>query len=268
MELRLAERINDARSLGLRQLRFSSRLAEGADEWSRHLVRRDSFHHGDLRTGMGEVIAWGTCDWFRPGRAVRMWLRSSGHRELVLRRGFRAVGTGWTRSVAKLRMRRDGRRSVPLASPPLELVSKRSLSPGRAARPEYGVLGRAHSSFATSAPRVLASETTIAPRRRSIILKRVLDALEELELSLVAAEALALPALDCNEHAPHERGEPTGLNGFVMYSRPPRSIPRARSRTSARAVRKTIGMSRVTGSSRSISATRRRRGPASSRRGG
>ena len=98
MEMRLVERINDARaSHGLRQLRFSSRLAEGADDWSRHLVRRDSFHHGDLRSGMGEVIAWGTCDWFRPGRAVRMWLRSPGHRALVLRRGFRAVGTGWTR---------------------------------------------------------------------------------------------------------------------------------------------------------------------------
>ena len=53
---------------------------KGADDWSRHLVRRDSFHHGDLRSGMGEVIAWGTCDWFRPGRAVRMWLRSRSSR--------------------------------------------------------------------------------------------------------------------------------------------------------------------------------------------
>ena len=99
MERRLAERINDARaSHGLRQLRLSSRLAESASDWSRHLMRRDAFHHGSLRNGTGEVIAWGTCSHFGPGRAVRMWLASSGHRALLLRRGeFRVVGTGWRR---------------------------------------------------------------------------------------------------------------------------------------------------------------------------
>jgi len=98
MEERLVKRINEVRAAhGLRQLRYSGRLGEGASDWSRYLMRRDSFHHGSLRAGTGEVIAWGTCEWFRPGRAVRMWMRSSGHRALLLRRGFRAVGTGWAR---------------------------------------------------------------------------------------------------------------------------------------------------------------------------
>ena len=98
MERRLVEKINDARAAhGLRQLRISSRLGDSASDWSRHLMRRDAFHHGSLRSGTGEVLAWGTCRWFTPARAVRMWLNSSGHRALLLRPGFRAVGTGWTR---------------------------------------------------------------------------------------------------------------------------------------------------------------------------
>jgi uncharacterized protein YkwD len=97
MEERLIERINDVRaSHGLRQLRIAQGLSEDARSWSRHLMRRDAFHHGDLRAGTGEILAWGTCSWFRPRRAVRMWLRSPGHRALVLRPGFRAIGTGWT----------------------------------------------------------------------------------------------------------------------------------------------------------------------------
>jgi uncharacterized protein YkwD len=97
-EQRLVERINDARaSYGLRQLRFASNLAQGASAWSERLVRRDALRHAKLPAGTGEIIAWGTCDWFRPKRAVRMWLNSPGHRALLLRGGFRLVGTGWTR---------------------------------------------------------------------------------------------------------------------------------------------------------------------------
>jgi uncharacterized protein YkwD len=98
MESRLVERINDVRaSHGLRQLRVGQTLSEGARTWARHLVRRDSFHHASLRSGTGEIIAWGTCSWFGPGQAVRMWLNSSGHRELIMRPGFRVIGTGWNR---------------------------------------------------------------------------------------------------------------------------------------------------------------------------
>jgi uncharacterized protein YkwD len=58
----------------------------------------DSFHHSSqLAAGTGEILAWGTCAWFTPLRAVRMWLNSSSHRALLLRPSFRYVGTGWTR---------------------------------------------------------------------------------------------------------------------------------------------------------------------------
>jgi uncharacterized protein YkwD len=98
IEKRLAARINDARdSHGLRRLRIAPRLAEGSHWWARHLIRRDKFHHSRLPAGTGEVLAWGTCSWFTTRRAVRLWLRSPGHRALVLRRGFRVVGTGWAR---------------------------------------------------------------------------------------------------------------------------------------------------------------------------
>lgn len=97
-ERRLVERINDVRaSHGLRQLRVRGALGRGAHAWSRHLVRADSFYHARLAPGTGEILAWGTCSWFRPAQAVRMWLGSSGHRALLLRPGFRYVGTGWTR---------------------------------------------------------------------------------------------------------------------------------------------------------------------------
>jgi uncharacterized protein YkwD len=98
MEKRLVNRINDARAdHGLRKLRLGPRLSRGAHAWSRHLMRADSFHHARLRPGTGEILAWGTCSWFRPAQAVRMWLNSSGHRALLLRPGFRVVGTGWSR---------------------------------------------------------------------------------------------------------------------------------------------------------------------------
>ncbi|MGH3011209.1 MAG: CAP domain-containing protein [Gaiellaceae bacterium] len=98
MEKRLAAKINDARDArGLRQLRLGGQLTDGAHWWARHLIRRDKFHHSNVRPGTGEILAWGTCGWFRPGRAVRLWHRSPDHRAILLRRGFRVVGTGWAR---------------------------------------------------------------------------------------------------------------------------------------------------------------------------
>jgi uncharacterized protein YkwD len=97
-EQRLVKRVNETRAAhGLRQLRVAPKLATGADAWSRHLMRQDAFHHARLSAGTGEILAWGTCEWFRPARAVRMWLDSPGHRALLLRPGFRVLGTGWSR---------------------------------------------------------------------------------------------------------------------------------------------------------------------------
>jgi uncharacterized protein YkwD len=98
MEQRLITKINQTRAAhGLRKLRLGPTLQSGSHAWSRHLMRADSFHHSSqLGAGTGEILAWGTCSWFTPLRAVRMWLNSPSHRALLLRRGFRYVGTGWT----------------------------------------------------------------------------------------------------------------------------------------------------------------------------
>ena len=98
IERRLVERINDVRAVhGLRRLHMRAALNRGAHSWSLYLVRADSFYHARLAPGTGEILAWGTCSWFRPAQAVRMWLDSPGHRALLLRPGFRYVGAGWTR---------------------------------------------------------------------------------------------------------------------------------------------------------------------------
>ena len=98
MEKRLIARINDARAdRGLRRLRVGATIQAGAHAWARHLRLADAFHHARLRVGTGEVLAWGTCSWFSPAAAVRAWLRSSSHRYVMLRPGFRFVGAGWSR---------------------------------------------------------------------------------------------------------------------------------------------------------------------------
>jgi uncharacterized protein YkwD len=98
MEQRLITKINQTRAAhGLRKLRLGPNLQRGSHAWSRHLMRADAFHHSStLGAGTGEIIAWGTCSWFTPLQAVRAWLNSAPHRRLLLRPGFRYVGTGWT----------------------------------------------------------------------------------------------------------------------------------------------------------------------------
>jgi uncharacterized protein YkwD len=98
MERQLIAKINQTRAAhGLRKLRLGPRLQAGSHAWSRYLMRVDAFRHsGQLIAGTGEILAWGTCSWFGPLRAVRMWLNSPSHRALLLRPGFRYVGAGWT----------------------------------------------------------------------------------------------------------------------------------------------------------------------------
>ena len=69
-------------------------------------------------TGMGEVIAWGTCEWFRPGRAVRMWLRSPVIASWSCGGASAPSAPAGRGAVAKLRLRRDGRRALPLGTTP------------------------------------------------------------------------------------------------------------------------------------------------------
>ena len=98
MERRLIAQVNDARTdRGLRRLRIGPTIQAGAHSWARHLRRSGTFHHARVSVGTGEVLAWGTCSWFSPAAAVRAWLRSTSHRYVMLRSGFRFVGAGWTR---------------------------------------------------------------------------------------------------------------------------------------------------------------------------
>jgi uncharacterized protein YkwD len=68
------------------------------------MVRSGNFAHGDwygrlrrygVRGSMlGETLAWGTGAKGTAAAIVHMWLASPGHRETMLRVGFRLVGVG------------------------------------------------------------------------------------------------------------------------------------------------------------------------------
>jgi uncharacterized protein YkwD len=96
-EKRLIQRINETRAdHGLRKVVLGPRLQRGAHAWARQLLRTDAFRHARLAGGTSEILAWGApCSWMTPLRAVRLWLKSPGHRAALLARGVRYVGAGW-----------------------------------------------------------------------------------------------------------------------------------------------------------------------------
>ncbi|HEX2412699.1 MAG TPA: CAP domain-containing protein [Solirubrobacteraceae bacterium] len=98
---------------GLRRLRDNRRLELAARRHSRDMVRRDYFSHvspsgsspedrarrtGYARNGcswrLGEVLAWGTARRSTAAATVRAWLRSPGHRAIVLSRSYAEGGVG------------------------------------------------------------------------------------------------------------------------------------------------------------------------------
>lgn len=107
-ELTSAERallveVNEARSAhGLAPLRVDARLERAARAHSTDMLRRDYFAHGAFATRIrstgaagpifGENLAWGVGTRAAAAAIVRMWLRSPGHRQNLLRPGFRRVG--------------------------------------------------------------------------------------------------------------------------------------------------------------------------------
>jgi uncharacterized protein YkwD len=106
--------INQARAQhGLAALRWSGALGHAAAAHSRDMVRRDYFAHdspggstpsrrvgrsgylgGARAWSVGETIAWGTGGYATPGSIVRGWLRSPGHRAILLDGRLRDVGVG------------------------------------------------------------------------------------------------------------------------------------------------------------------------------
>ena len=100
-------------SKGLRRLRDNRRLTVAARRHSADMVRRSYFSHYSLsgaspadrarRTGyvhsgcswtVGEVLAWGTARSSSAAATVRAWLRSPGHREIILSRRYADAGVG------------------------------------------------------------------------------------------------------------------------------------------------------------------------------
>jgi uncharacterized protein YkwD len=94
--------INKARAHhGIKRLKTAPRLALAADVHTRNMLVRNYFSHGAFAQRVrryvsfrriGETIAWSSRCSARG--IVRMWLNSSGHRAVLLSRGFHRVGIG------------------------------------------------------------------------------------------------------------------------------------------------------------------------------
>jgi uncharacterized protein YkwD len=96
------EHINDARrSHGLHALKFAPSLARSSRSHARRVLRADRFGHGANRSRRfsvrGEVLGYQPGWRRRPRQLVRMWLRSSSHRALLLNPSFRYAGYGRSR---------------------------------------------------------------------------------------------------------------------------------------------------------------------------
>lgn len=99
---------------GLRVLRDDPRLGLSGSRHAREMVDDEYFSHEGsdgstlvtravdarypLRSSaswsMGETLAWGTGDLETPRAVVNAWMRSSGHRRILLREGWRDLGIG------------------------------------------------------------------------------------------------------------------------------------------------------------------------------
>ena len=105
-------RINRARRRsGLRRLRVSPRLNRSSRRFGRYLMRADRFGHdshiwgGGRYRSVGEVLAMHGGWRSRRTATIRGWMRSAGHRSVLLG-GFRLVG------VARVRGRFGSRRAT------------------------------------------------------------------------------------------------------------------------------------------------------------
>jgi uncharacterized protein YkwD len=97
---RMIEAINEIRSdHGLRPLREAPVLDRSATGWAKRIIRSNSFSHGSSYRSKGfrysgEILAFNRGWQLRPRPALRLWLRSPGHRSLMLSSAFRYVGAG------------------------------------------------------------------------------------------------------------------------------------------------------------------------------
>ena len=99
-ESRVQRLVNVRRSNhGLRALRYHRCSDRTAERWSRHLARTNLFYHQSMTTVLdscnaryaGETLGRGS---ITPRRLVRMWMRSPGHRAILLTKQARRIGIG------------------------------------------------------------------------------------------------------------------------------------------------------------------------------
>jgi uncharacterized protein YkwD len=114
--------VNHARtSRGLHAVRSYEALHKAARAHAGDMLRRDYFAHSSLsgltvstrarRAGycvngwsswsVGEVIAWGSGARGTPQAIFKAWMRSSGHRKVILTKRWRDVGIGCSRGTFK-----------------------------------------------------------------------------------------------------------------------------------------------------------------------
>jgi uncharacterized protein YkwD len=117
-EAEVLKLINQARkSRGLRAVKVVGPLDRAALSHSRDMLTRDYFSHSSLagasvatrarragystsgcsRWSVGEVIALGSGSKATPKSVVKAWMRSVGHRKVILTKNWRDVGIGCAR---------------------------------------------------------------------------------------------------------------------------------------------------------------------------
>jgi len=107
----LLDRVNALRARhGVSRLRFSARLSAAANSHSVQMARLGYFSHnsadgasfsqriqryygsrGYRRWAVGENLLWGSPE-IGPGRALRLWLSSPGHRAILLSSRWSEIG--------------------------------------------------------------------------------------------------------------------------------------------------------------------------------
>jgi uncharacterized protein YkwD len=97
----MIDTINRARTKhGMPALRHHAALSRSAKRYARHLMRTGTFGHaGRIRasnrfSNLGELLSSHRGRKPRPSRTVRRWMRSAGHRPVLLGPQFRFVGAG------------------------------------------------------------------------------------------------------------------------------------------------------------------------------
>lgn len=95
----IVKKINKARAAhGLPALRYSPSLGRSSRRYARKLMRLDVFRHAPRIQAsrgfrlLGECLAMNRGWRLNRSRVIRSWLRSPGHRQILLSRRFNRVG--------------------------------------------------------------------------------------------------------------------------------------------------------------------------------